>query len=257
MRINNITYIWSTKNWSTKAKGVMLDSFKAIKIENPSSQIIRQIRELIRSGQLVAGDRLPPERKLAEKFGVGRSVVRDAIRKLEFYGIVKTLPQSGTVIAGLGVAALEGLISDVLKMEHIDYKSLVETRLFLEVFAAGSAAQNRTVDDLVGLETALTAYEGKIKEGAFTFEEDLLFHVKIAEASGNSVLKSLMLVIVPDLIKSFSELNICTEARVAKTIDEHREILRHIAEGDKEKAEEAMRHHLRDILAIDPNNTDT
>ena len=73
----------------------MLDNFNKIKIESPVEIIIRQIRNLISSGQLKSGDRLPPERKLAEKLGVGRSHIRDAIRKLEFYGILKTLPQSG------------------------------------------------------------------------------------------------------------------------------------------------------------------
>ena len=63
----------------------MLDRFSEIKVESPVDKIIRQIRTLITNGELSPGDKLPPERKLSEKFGVGRSVVRDAIRKLEFY----------------------------------------------------------------------------------------------------------------------------------------------------------------------------
>lgn len=129
----------------------MLHNFSEIKVEAPSDKIIMQIRSLITSGQLNPGDRLPPERKLAEKFGVGRSVVRDAIRKLEFYGIVKTQPQSGTVIAGMGIVALEGLITDVLNIEETDFHSLVETRILLEVNAAGRAAERRTADDIVNL----------------------------------------------------------------------------------------------------------
>ena len=80
----------------------VLNNFKEIQVVSPSDKIIEQIRELISSGQIKPGDKLPPERKLSEKFGVGRSYVRNAIRKLEFYGIVKTLPQSGTVVSGLG-----------------------------------------------------------------------------------------------------------------------------------------------------------
>ncbi|MEM0992793.1 MAG: GntR family transcriptional regulator, partial [Bacteroidota bacterium] len=106
----------------------VLSNFQEITIETPVDKIIRQIRALITSGQLNAGDRLPPERKLAERLGVGRTSVRDAIRKLEFYGILKTLPQSGTIVAGMGITALEGLITDVLKIENSDFASLVETR---------------------------------------------------------------------------------------------------------------------------------
>lgn len=226
----------------------MLDNFSEIRVESPSDKIIRQIRSLITSGQLKPGDKLPPERKLAEKFGVGRSVVRDAIRKLEFYGIVKTQPQSGTVIAGMGIVALEGLITDVLNIEESDFNSLVETRVLLEVNAAGKAAERRTSDDIIVLRKALDAYITKVSSGESAVEEDLLFHIKIAEASGNKVLKSLMLIITPDIVKNFTRLNVCKDDRVERTVQEHRDILNHIVNQDVKKAEEAMRLHLNDIL---------
>ena len=226
----------------------MLDRFSEIKVETPVDKIIRQIRNLITIGELSPGDKLPPERKVSEKFGVGRSVVRDAIRKLEFYGIVKTQPQSGTVIEGMGIVALEGLISDVLNIEETDFKSLVETRLLLEIESAGKAAERRTVDDLIILKGALKEYEDKIAEGVSAVEEDLLFHLKIAEASGNSVLKSLMLIITPDIIKSFTTLNVCKEDRIQSTLNEHKEILDQIIAQNSEGARTAMRNHLKDII---------
>jgi len=226
----------------------MLDRFSEIKVETPVDKIIRQIRTLITTGELNPGDKLPPERKLSEKFGIGRSVVRDAIRKLEFYGIVKTQPQSGTVIEGMGIVALEGLITDVLNIEESDFKSLVETRLLLEIESAGKAAERRTVDDIVILESALKAYEDKVAKGQSAVEEDLLFHIKIAEASGNSVLKSLMLIITPDIVKSFTKLNVCNDDRTQATLKEHREILDHIIQQNPDGAQEAMKKHLSDIF---------
>ena len=118
--------------------------FKEIVIETPVDKIIKQLRGLIASGHLKAGDKLPSERKLSDKFGVSRNYVRDALQKLEFYGILKTLPQSGTVVAGIGIAALEGLISDVLKIEDSDFASLVETRVLLETETSRLAAERRT-----------------------------------------------------------------------------------------------------------------
>lgn len=231
----------------------MLDRFSQIKVETPIDMIIRQIRALITSGELTSGDKLPPERKLSEKFGVGRSVVRDAIRKLEFYGIVKTLPQSGTFIAGLGMVALEGLITDMLNIEESDFNSLVETRVLLEVEAAGRAAERRTPDDIITLQKTLSAYEEKALNDLSAVEEDLLFHIKIAEASGNTVLKSLMIIITPDLIKSFTRLNVCGDDRAQRTVKEHREILNHIIDKNKEGAEQAMRVHLKDIIDFSKN----
>ena len=84
----------------------MLENFQKIIVEKPVDKIINQIRTLIISGELKPGDKLPPERRLAEKFGVSRGPVREAIQKLEFYGILKTQPQSGTLVAGIGLSLI-------------------------------------------------------------------------------------------------------------------------------------------------------
>jgi len=227
----------------------VLNNFQEIKIESPVEKIIRQIRELITSGQLNPGDKLPPERKLAERLGVGRGNVRDAIKKLEFYGILKTLPQSGTVVAGIGITALEGLISDVLKIENTDFAALVETRVLLETESAKLAAIRRTDEDIKNIRAALEAYVRKVKLNQPAVEEDLMFHLKIAEASKNSVLKSLMLIIIPDIIRNFLQLEVCsTDGRFYDALQEHEFIVKHIEEKNPEKAAEAMQYHLKDVL---------
>ena len=227
----------------------MLDKFSEIKVETPVDKIIRQIRALITSGHINPGDKLPSERMLAERFGIGRSYVRDAIQKLEFYGILKTLPQSGTIVSGLGIAALEGLITDVLAIEKADFASLVETRVLLEIKAASLAAQRRTADDIIALQGALKLYENRVAEGDEAIEEDLLFHLKIAEASKNAVLKSLMLIITPDIMKNYARLKVCDNATALKKIDEHRIILNHIINKNSDAVETAMQNHLNDVLS--------
>ncbi|MFK7933531.1 MAG: FadR/GntR family transcriptional regulator [Saprospiraceae bacterium] len=226
----------------------VLSNFQEIKIESPVDKIIRQIRELIITKQLNPGDKLPPERRLAERLGVGRSNVRDAIKKLEFYGILKTVPQSGTIVAGIGITALEGLISDVLKIENTDFASLVETRVLLEAEAAKLAAERRTDDNIVAIEQALVAHRKRVKAGEPAVEEDLMFHMKIAEASKNTVLKSLMLIITPDIIKNFIQLDICKDRRPDEALEDHKQILQHIISGDGEKAAAVMMTHLKDVF---------
>ncbi len=231
----------------------ILKNFSEIVIEKPADKIIKQIKELISSGQLKPGDRLPSERMLSEKFGIGRTHVRDAISKLEFYGILKTLPQSGTVVAGFGITALEGLITDVLELESNDFHSLVETRVLLETNSAFFAAQRRNNDDIVSIAKALSKYEEVVQKGGDTVEPDLLFHLKIAEASKNSVLKSLMLIVTPDILTYFKENNVCSGNRPLAALDEHYKILEHIEKKDAEAAEEAMKLHLNDILNFSIN----
>ena len=228
----------------------MLDSLIKINIDDPVEKIIKQIRNLISSGEITPGEKLPPERKLAEHLGVSRSQVREALRKLEFYGILKTLPQSGTIVTGIGIVALEGLITDILQIEENDFRSLVETRILLEKQAAYLAATRRTSDDIVKLSNALTNYERKIINGESAVEEDLMFHVKIAEASKNNVLKSLMMIITPDIINGFKKFKVCEESKNLITSEEHTDILDHIINKNPEKASAAMGHHLSDLLSF-------
>ena len=231
----------------------MLENLQKIEIENPVDLIISQIRDLISSGSIMPGEKLPPERKLAEHLGVSRGQVRAAINKLEFYGIVKVQPQSGTRVTGLGITALEGLITDILAIENVDFKSLVDTRVLLEKEAARLAAINRTEEDLIEMSKALNDYEKKIKVGDKAIEEDLLFHIKIAEASKNSVLKSLMLIITPDIVKSYIKLKVCDTSDDLRTIEEHRDILDMIANRDESGSEGAMGLHLKEVVDFSKN----
>lgn len=225
-----------------------LENFNQIKIETPVDQIIAQIKELITSGQLKAGDKLPPERLLSQRLGVSRTHLRNALKKLEFYGILKALPQSGTVVAGMGLPALEGLITDMLHLQGNDFKSLVETRAILETSAVQLAAENRTDKDLIEIQKALIAHKEKVNKDEYAVEEDLLFHLKIAEASKNSVLTSLMLIIVPDVINFFNKYNVCGDGRSISAVEEHEILLQHISDQDAFGAGKIINEHLKDIL---------
>lgn len=226
----------------------LINNFSQIKIESPVDKIIRQIRDLITSGQLKPGDRLPSERKLSERLGVGRTHLRDALKKLEFYGILKTNPQSGTVVAGMGLPALEVLITDMLGLDRKDFRSLVETRVILESNAAMLAAERRTEEDLIELESALEAHKKKVQNDESAVEEDLLFHLKIAEASKNSVLKSLMLIITPDIMAYFKTHDVCGEGRAEIALKQHEMLIKHIREGNPELAGGLLKEHLDDIV---------
>ncbi len=231
----------------------MLENLNKIKVENPVDLIISQLRDLISSGVINPGEKLPPERKLAEHLGVSRGQIREAINKLQIYGIVKVQPQSGTIVTGIGITAIEGLITNILKIEKTDFKSLVDTRVLLEKEAARLAALNRTKDDLVQLSSALDQYEKQLSKGDIAIEEDLMFHIKIAEAGKNTVLKSLMMIITPDIVKSFIKLKVCDDGNNRKTIEEHRVILDMISIQNPEGAMEAMASHLQDITSFSKN----
>ncbi len=224
----------------------ILNNFSEIKVESTVDKIILQIRDQISSGQLKPGDRLPSERMLSDRFGVGRTQLRDALRKLEFYGILKTMPQSGTVVAGLGIPALQGLMTDMLQLQGNDFKSLVESRIILERNIVQLAAKNRTAEDLIEIQMACKAHEDALARGEDAIGEDFLFHLKVADASKNTVLKSLMLIITPDIAQYFKKHNICAVDH-QKVVGEHRELLGHIVHQRPEEAGNCLTRHLEMI----------
>lgn len=168
--------------------------------------IISKIRDLINYKNLEPGDKLPSERMLSEKLGVSRSNVREAIQKLEFYGILKSIPQSGTYIANIGAVAINGMVDDILRLEDPDFKSLVETRILLELKTVRLAALRRSEEDLKQIKEALEAYKEKVLSGEDAVQEDLLFHLAIAKASGNSTINTFMLTITPQIIIDFKNI---------------------------------------------------
>ncbi len=226
----------------------LLNSFKEIEVEKPVDKIINQIRFLISSGQLNPGDKLPSERQLSERLGLGRTYVRDAIRKLEFYGILKTLPQSGTMVAGIGITALEGLITDVLQLEKSDFHSLVETRVILEIESAKLAAKRRTHDDLDKLHETLSSFQQIAEKGEPGIEEDFMFHLKVSEATGNKVIKSLMMIVAPEIMEIYKDKKVCTDGKSYDSYNEHIDIYNAIKNQQPMDAGEAMKNHLREIL---------
>jgi len=229
----------------------ILNRFEEVVIESPVDLIIRQIKNLLSSGQLKPGDRLPSERQLAERFGVGRTHVRDAIKKLEFYGIIKTYPQSGSVISGLETSAMEGLITDILKLDNYDLYSLVETRFLLETDAARLCALRRTEENMAEIERAADNYERKIEEGSPAVEEDLAFHRAIAEGSQNMVLKSLLMTIMPDIMTNYTKFKVCdSNAKVSKAAIEHRQLVEFVREKNSEQAQQIMKEHLSGVMSF-------
>lgn len=209
------------------------------------NKIIANIKELISFKNLEPGDKLPSERMLAEKFGVSRSNLREAIQKLEFYGILYSKPQSGTFIADIGTVAMGGMLEDILSLEESDFKSLVETRILLELKTVSLAALRRSDEDLKKLKHALDAYAVKVENGEDAVQEDLLFHLAIARASGNSTLNTFMLIITPEIITNFEKYHVCDTNQSVLGIEEHSEIYNAIRDQNPKLAREKMKVHFR------------
>jgi GntR family transcriptional repressor for pyruvate dehydrogenase complex len=228
----------------------------ATEIQQIQKQVIKQIKALINNKNYEPGDKLPSERMLVEKFEVSRSNIRDSIQTLEFYGLVKSIPQSGTFVADIGITALNGMIDDILNLSSPSFKELVEARIFLELKGVKLAALRRTEDDLIHLENALAAYSDKVIRGEDAVQEDLLFHLAIAKASGNPTLNTFMLKITPEIITNFEKHHVCDKDTAFNGIQEHKEILDAIRSMDAAESKNTMKKHFKNLYQYCYNTTD-
>jgi len=223
-------------------------NIETIKIENPADKIIQQLKSLISSGQLKPGDRLPAERLLAERFGVGRGYIRVAILKLEFYGLLKTSPQSGTYVSGFSLKILDSIFRDIMNFNKEDHASLIEARYHLEISSARLAAERRTDGDIREMQNALEEFDIKINRGQQAIDEDLLFHIKVAGATKNSVIESMILILIPDLINLKNLMGLDINKEKNYSIDQHHTILDAIINKDIAAAGKAMAAHLQIVM---------
>ena len=211
-------------------------------------ELVDALGDRIRDGRFAPGDKLPTEAAVMEEFGVSRTVVREAISKLQASGLVQTRHGIGTFVVGVGDAAPFRIGPDQLATLR-DVIAVLEVRIGLETEAAGLAAGRRTTKNLKAMREALDAFGQAIDEGRDAVAADFQFHVEIARATQNPHFGQLM--------NAFGQ-TIIPRARLdpsnrvdAERLDylrrvngEHESIFDAIARQDADAARAAMRTHL-------------
>ncbi|HEY9053356.1 MAG: HTH-type transcriptional regulator LutR [Syntrophaceae bacterium PtaU1.Bin231] len=214
---------------------------------SPELAVLGHLRGQIMSGVLKAGTKLPSERELGAALGVSRGYVRKALAKLEHYGLIRTLPQRGTIVAELGSKAISGLMASIGSLdESFDPASLFEMRALLEGFAARLAAERAGHDELTEILRWHSEFRAKASEGRRGLEEDHLFHLAIAKAGGNPVCLSLVSYITPQIIALNADFPESDPDRFERTFAEHDRIVKAILEGNAAEAETAMKYHMEE-----------
>lgn len=189
------------------------------------------LRDLLARGRYQPGDRLPPERELAEGLGLSRPTLREAIRRLTEASLLESRQGSGTYVA------------------DIDFAAVFEVRLQLEPFAAAVAARLRSDDDLLRLDALVKLLPGLMDDPEAFTATDLQIHRAVADASGNPVLR--------DFLERLTELTrlsrpISSPATVARrtTLRDLRRLVRAVRANDAEAASTAMTVHLESMREI-------
>ena len=212
-------------------------------------EIVRQIKTMIAEGRLVSGDRLPPERELAEKFLVSRTSVREALRSLESLGLVEIRPGEGTFIREASVDRLVEPLALVMASQREALAELFEARRLLEPAIAGLAASRATPDEIQEMERILEAQAEEIAAGRTGLAQDADFHAAIGRAAHNEAITRIAHAVM-DLLRQSREESLNTAGRPQRSHEDHRRILAAVARRDVAAAEEAMRDHLVAVEAL-------
>jgi len=148
-------------------------------------EIVRQVRLLIRDGRLQSGDRLPPERDLAEQFRVSRPSVREALRALESRGLIEIRAGEGAFIRDISVDTLIEPLALVILPHREAVGELFEARRLLEPAIAALAARRATREELVEMERILEDQSKEVVQGRTGVTQDTALHAAIAHSAHN------------------------------------------------------------------------
>ncbi len=223
-----------------------MEDFKAIKRTRLYQDIVGQIHGLIREGVLKPGDRLPPERELADRLHVSRSSLREAMRALELQGLLVSRPGAGTFVSSESMDALISIVASSLTQVRDFLNDIFEVRHLLEPQIAALAAERATQDDIQRMVEALEAQEGQIASGETGVEGDTAFHFAMAQATQNWALVKVISTIA-DILQQSRDQSLQTPGRPQRSLASHRHILDMIQRRDAEGARSAMQYHISEV----------
>ncbi len=218
--------------------------------------IVKQIQHLISEGELKPGQKLPPERELAEDLNVSRTSIREALRALEMMGYLesKVGVGGGTYIKEITLDNILSPFSKVLLKNEDFILELLEMRLFLEIETARLAAIRRTQEDLDKMQEAIDQMQKEINKGKSGLDGDNAFHRAISVAANNRVLEHFVNM-CGDLLEVEREAHLNNnEGESEKALTQHKKLLDAIKDEDEEKAQQLMQKHILNISRIIKTN---
>jgi GntR family transcriptional repressor for pyruvate dehydrogenase complex len=229
----------------------MAATFERIKVPKSYDVLAEHLREKILSGDVAAGSHLPSERALVDQTGLSRGSIREALRKLEVEGLVRTQPgrQGGNIATLPGQEAVSHLLGLFIRGRRVQFRSLLETQFAIEPTLARLAALNRTDAELKVLEASTADAATAIIERPRFLAENVRWHNAIAIASHNELLAAFMLSISKAMHDATAVEDFATLEIRRQSLADHRKILAAVKAGDGDAAFRRMERHIKGYTA--------
>jgi GntR family transcriptional regulator, transcriptional repressor for pyruvate dehydrogenase complex len=228
------------------------DLLSRVSVGRISEVIVDQIRLLIRSGQLTAGDRLPSERELCERFGVSRVTVREALRVLEANGLVdiRVGARGGAFVTAPSSRMVGEGIADLISLSSLSAVEVTETRMVFELGLVPLVCERATEEDIAAL-YAICDRSGVALETADEYPLALSaeWHTRFAHSTHNRAIGLLAESLHDPMIRSLQQARSTEPTHGRRGVEEHRALVEAVAERDVERATELMSVHLNRTAA--------
>jgi len=222
-----------------------------LKQGNLVARVFETLRDNILSGQFTDGERLAPQESLGEQLGVSRTVIREALNKLDLLGLVDIRQGSGTFVRATRAGGVISPTLEILMANKESMQELTETRYYLEQMIARLAAKRADGDVIAVLRECVTHMEDCVgtRDTAGYTRYDLAFHVALADASGNTVLAQILEVVRDSMLcfmKDFTQI----PGAPRTALRHHAAIVDAVERHDPHKAERYMEEHIRFVIEI-------
>jgi GntR family transcriptional regulator, transcriptional repressor for pyruvate dehydrogenase complex len=225
-------------------------AFIPIKQQRLSEGVYRQLKESILSGHYKPGDRLPSEKSFCEAFGVGRPVIREALRFLENSGLISVRAGAGggAFVQKIDSSILTNTFEGIVKLDGVSMRELAEARIALEMGALPLVIERMGENDIKALEDNVNEAKESIERG-IRAKRSLAFHVLLVKASGNQLLIKIGEALF-DLMDKLLDRYPHSAERSRIVLEEHRSMIEALKTGDKKKVRKLMLKHIGDTFAI-------
>ncbi|MGH8921807.1 MAG: FadR/GntR family transcriptional regulator [Actinomycetes bacterium] len=224
----------------------MSDALRPLDRPRLYEQLVQRLREHVAEAGLQAGDRLPSERELAERLGVSRNTLKQAIVVLEVQGLIEIRRGGGTYLRTDDLPA-ESLATLLERKQRLP--DVLEARDALETKLAALAATRRTDDDLVVMTDALADMRQDTRAGGLGDEGDRRFHVALSAAARSAILSEFYRQLTPQITESRLE-SLRQPGRPSQSLAQHLRVLDAIRAGDPVRAGRAMHRHLSTVSDV-------
>jgi GntR family transcriptional regulator, transcriptional repressor for pyruvate dehydrogenase complex len=219
--------------------------FLPLKPQRLCEEVYRQLKDSILGGYYKPGDRLPSEKAFCETFGVGRPVIREALRSLENSGLISVRPGAGggAFVQKIDSSILAGTFEGIMKMDNVSLEELTEARLSLEMGALPLVFKRIKSEDLDLLERNLKEVRENLDRG-IRGKRNLGFHVLLLKASGNQLLSKIaeaLMGLMGNLLEDYEY----SVERSRQVLRIHEQLIHLLRTKQHSKATQVMEAHIK------------